>query len=190
MVEGVDGRSLNVGDNRHTTMQTKLLIGYFPGWCQCSTGKSSVLICGEDLSAISAIVELQNLFIKLAKGEVQEVQLHTLSFFEPVGGIAVVARLSDEDKGIQKLGDGNVFVWETTPKYWGLFVEEVAVFHNLPPERGSHQYLDTYVNYGVDVEVSVNEYSAEWFKQAYNLGQNMIHSVSTSTQQGVYGVRT
>lgn len=157
-------------------MQAKLLVGYFPGWSQCDTGRSSVLIYAEDLSATT---ELENLFLALAKGEVKDVQLHTLDFIEPYGGIEICARLSEVDKAMQKLDDVNSFEWETTSTHWENFADLVSVFRKPQPDtefwkmfrewggRGSHQYLDTDVNYGVDVEVSFNEYSEEWFKQAH-----------------------
>lgn len=145
-------------------MQSKLLVGYFPGWSQCSSGRNSVLIYGEDLAAIA---ELQNLFIELAKGEVSKVQLHTLNFIESVGNIKVVARVSDVDEGMRKLENADSFEWKTTSKYWIHFAEELSVFRNLEPDRGSHQYLDTSVIDDADVEVSFNEYSIEWFRQAH-----------------------
>ncbi len=144
-------------------MNTKLLMGYFSGWSQCNSGKSSILIFGESQNAIQ---QLQDIFIKLATGEVEEVALHTASFIEPLGAIDVMARRSDVDRGMQRIESGNSFRWETTARFWGHFAREVAVFRDDYP-YGQHQYLDTEVLDALDVEVSFCQYSREWIKQAH-----------------------
>jgi hypothetical protein len=97
--------------------------------------------------------------LKLASGDIKEVELNSLDFIQPFFNINIVASAGIQDLGIEKKKD--MSLWTVTASEWEKYGELLHVF-----KEGDcgHQYLDSggdYV-YHFQIIVSVNEYSEDW----------------------------
>lgn len=134
-----------------------LRVGYFENF----KGDDTLLLESDS----EGIARLADLLRSLATGERNRLALHDLPLFEMHHGIEVTATISARDRGLQRHGVENVFLWERTQEGWETAIELLEAFRD--GESPCHQYLDAEGIYTEEivVQVSRNEYGDAWWSK-------------------------
>ncbi|WP_425800772.1 hypothetical protein ACHOLT_11600 [Desulfitobacterium sp. Sab5] len=137
-------------------------LGFFPKWVY---GETMIMFSGER----KAIKKLENTFSDLANGKSKEITFDKLEFIKAYKGIELYGFVSENDEYLENVAGDNVFHWVLPKHKWEEFASLISGF-NVKDDRellgqGAHQYLDTLNRNNLDIMVSVDEYTDDWWKQ-------------------------
>ena len=141
-------------------MGSKINLGFFPKWIYVET---MIMFSGER----KVIKQLENPFSDLANGKSKEIRFDKLEFIKAYKGIELYGFVSEKDEYIENVTGDNVFHWVLPKSKWEEFASFISGFKDDKKllGRGRHQYLDTLNRNNLDIIVSVDEYSDEWWNR-------------------------
>jgi hypothetical protein len=140
-------------------LDSKIYLGFFPKW---GYGETMIMFSGERI----AIKKLKDLFLDLANGELIEIRFDKLKFIKAYQGIELYGFVSEKEEYIKNVAGDNVFYWTLPKSKWEDFASLISGFNDKDIEQlghGVHQYLDTFTTDNLDIMVSVDEYSEDWW---------------------------
>lgn len=129
-------------------------VGYFADF----NSHDTILIEADE----AALRELGEMLGSLASGRIKRLVLHRLPFARVYGAIELRALCGEKDRGAQRDGPGNSFLWERSRSGWRSVAEQLAVLAGEP--QAGHHYLDAEQN-DVVIAISKGEYGQAWWDQ-------------------------
>ncbi len=144
-------------------MDSIINLGFFPKW---GYGETMIMFSGE----WKAIKLLESLFADLANGKSREIRFDKLEFIKAYQGIKLYGFVSEKDEYLKNVEGDNVFHWVLPKSKWKEFSSLISGFNIIDDSEilghkghKGHQYLDTFNRNNLDIMVSVDEYSDEWW---------------------------
>lgn len=126
-------------------------VGYFEDF----KGRDTLLI----EAGVEALRELQGMLESLASGRLKRLVIHKLPAAQIHGTVELRAVCGQHDRGAQRDGAGNSFLWEHTREGWRDAAEKLAT---LRAPGAGHQYLGAEED-AVVVLVAKGEYGEDWW---------------------------
>ena len=109
-----------------------------------------------------ALHEVCQMIEMLASGRVKKLVVHKLPFVRVHHGTELVLSCGSYDRGLEREGSGNRFLWESSPAAWNAAAGKLACL--IDNFRPSHAYFDAADN-PIVVVVSKDEYGEQWWTQ-------------------------
>ncbi len=139
-------------------MNGKMKVSYFPGW----ENECTMIVFSGNTNLIK---KLQSIFYNLSKGLIDEVRIDKLDFIEAYSKIEITAKIVTEESFVITNSNENIFYWGAKKSDWDDYAWWISCFEKNNGNQCGHQYLETQKYDKIQIMVSKDEYSDEWWEK-------------------------